>query len=106
MFQPIGVLEPIFLLLLLAQAALKVFVFVDAVRRPEGAYVAADKQTKTFWLIVLGLAVVAQLVFFRPLGIINIIGTIAALVYLVDARPALREVGPGGGPRTGPYGPY
>jgi hypothetical protein len=73
----------------------KAFAFVDATVRPAGAFVAADKQTKPFWLIVLGLFLVAHMVSWSPIGILNLIGTVAAFVYLADARPALRAVGGG-----------
>ncbi|WP_019549747.1 DUF2516 family protein [Streptomyces sulphureus] len=87
-----------------------IFAFVDAVMRREDAYRAADKQTKRFWLIILGLVVVVNLL---PFGLIlfQIIGLIATIVYLVDVRPALKQV-MGGGPRRGgsssdgPYGPF
>lgn len=101
-----SIVSRIMLALLVAQIGLKIFVFVDAVRRPEAAFSAADKQTKPFWLIVLGLSLVAQLVMPSAIGILTILGTIAALVYLVDARPALNAVGRGGGGGQGPYGPY
>ena len=108
MFRASGVIGPIFLVLLLMQIVLKVYVFIDAVRRPQDAFVAADKQTKNFWLIILGLALASQLVFPSAIAILPIIGTVAALVYLVDAIPALRAVGGSGGPQRnqGPYGPW
>lgn len=89
-----------------------VFAFGDAAFRREDAYRAADKQTKPFWLIVLGLAVVVNLI---PVGLtfLVIIGLIAAIVYVVDVRPAVKQVSGGGrgGRRRGsssdgPYGPY
>lgn len=84
-----------------------VFALADsAIRRPD-AFRAADKQTKPFWLIILGLAVVANLIGFF---FIAIIGLIATIVYVVDVRPAVRQVSGGGGRRgsssDGPYGPY
>lgn len=86
---------------------LKAYVFIDAVRRSPDAFVAADKQTKNFWLIILGLALVTQVVFPGVIGILSILGTVAALVYLVDAIPALRAVGGTGGTKhQGPYGPW
>jgi hypothetical protein len=108
MFRVDGALGLIFLVLLLLQIALKVYVFIDAVRRPQDAFVAADKQTKNFWLIILGLALFTQFVFTDAIGILTIIGTVAALVYLVDAIPALRAVGGSGGAqrKQGPYGPW
>lgn len=80
----------------------KAFAFVDAASRPQRAFVAVDKQTKTFWLLVLGLFLVVHLFWWQPIGILNLVGTVAAFVYLADARPALRELGGGGGRR--PHG--
>jgi hypothetical protein len=55
-------------------------------------------------VLVLGLFLVAHMLNWRPIGILNLIGTVAAFVYLADARPALRELGRGGGYNRGPYG--
>jgi hypothetical protein len=92
------------LILFWSQLMLKLFAFIDVLRRKEQAFPAADKQTKKFWLIILGLALLADLVVGHPLGFLTILGTIAALVYVVDARPALAQVDGRG--RSGPYGPY
>ena len=70
----------------------KVFCFVDAITRPAEAYPAADKNTKQFWLLILGLGLLAHFVFFQPLSLLNLAGSIAALVYAVDVRPAVREL--------------
>ncbi len=76
-----------------ALIAVKVFAFVDAASRRKEAFVAADKLTKPAWLLILGLAAVAALVLDgSPLGLLSIIGTVAAFVYLLDARPALASV--------------
>jgi len=92
-------------LLGLALLGLKAFALIDAAIRPGNAYAAADKLQKNFWLIVLGLAVVWNIISPSPIGIINLIGLVAAIVYLVDVRPAVRAIGRGG-PQTGPYGPW
>jgi len=92
-------------LLGLALLGLKAFALIDAAIRPGNAYAAADKLQKNFWLIVLGLAVVWNMISPSPIGIINLIGLVAAIVYLVDVRPAVRAIGRGG-PQTGPYGPW
>ncbi len=95
--------------------AVKAFALFDAFTRPAPAFQAADKQTKGFWLIVLGLATLwdgrfllfVQALYFSPIGILEIVGTVAALVYMVDARPAVRSMGSGGnGRHQGPYGPW
>ena len=69
--------------------AVKVFAFVDALTRPTQAYVAAGKLTKPAWLLILGLTVVSVLVWPSVIGILSIVGIVAAFVYLLDVRPAL-----------------
>ncbi|MFF3330251.1 DUF2516 family protein [Streptomyces sp. NPDC002888] len=85
------------------------FALIDAATRREDAYRAADKKTKPFWLIVLGIAFVVNLIF-NILSFLPIIGLIATIVYMVDVRPALRGLSGGGRSRgsssDGPYGPY
>jgi hypothetical protein len=71
----------------------KIFALVDALARPAAAYVSAGKLTKPAWLLILGLALAVDLVIFYPIQIISLIGTVAAFVYLADARPALRGAG-------------
>lgn len=74
---------------------LKVFAFVSACRFSAPAYDAAGKLTKNTWLAILGVALLLQLpiggggAFF---GLLSLAGTIAAIVYLVDVRPALAEL--------------
>ncbi|MDT0378606.1 DUF2516 family protein [Streptomyces sp. RKND-216] len=105
----------VMLVIMLALLCFAVFAFIDAMLRREDAYRATDKKTKGFWLIILGLAVVVNLPFLGVgLWILKIIGLIASIVYLVDVRPALKQVmGGGGGPKRrggsssdGPYGPF
>ncbi|MFC6148677.1 MULTISPECIES: DUF2516 family protein [Mumia] len=79
-------------LITLLMVGAKAFAMIDAVSRTPQAFVAADKQTKPFWLIVLGLSLVANLLIWYPLSILNLAGIVAALVYLADARPALQQV--------------
>ncbi|MBL3668819.1 DUF2516 family protein [Streptomyces sp. M2CJ-2] len=86
------------------------FALIDAAVRREDAYRAADKKTKPFWLIILGLAFVVSLIF-GILSFLPIIGLIATIVYMVDVRPALRGLSGGGrshrgSSSDGPYGPY
>ncbi|MDT0202654.1 DUF2516 family protein [Nocardioides sp. AE5] len=71
--------------------AVKSFAFVNALLWSAEAYVAAGKLTKPAWLAILGLGLGAQLLFIgsSPLGILQLLGAIAAIVYLVDVRPAV-----------------
>jgi len=70
--------------------ALKVFAFADALSRPAAAYVAMGKLTKPAWLAILGLSVLLGLVT-GLFGLFGIVTIVAAVVYLVDVRPALRS---------------
>ena len=76
----------------LAMFAVQAFAFIDAVSHKPEAYVAADKLTKPAWLIILGIALAAHMLIWSPMSFLNLIGTVAAIVYLVDARPALRAM--------------
>lgn len=96
-------------LLLLALLVFKVFAFVDALIRPAAAFVAAEKLTKVVWLIFLGLAALADALWGGVTSILTIVGTIAAVVYMVDVRPAVRQLSGGvtkGKARSGQDGPY
>ncbi|WP_079043796.1 DUF2516 family protein [Streptomyces kanamyceticus] len=86
------------------------FALIDAAVRREDAYRAADKKTKPFWLIILGIAFIVNLLF-PIMSFLPIIGLVATIVYMVDVRPAIRQISGGGGRRggsssDGPYGPY
>ena len=76
----------------LALFAVQAFAFIDAVSRKPDAFPAADKLTKPAWLMILGLALVAHMLFWSPLSFLNLIGAVAAIVYVVDVRPALRAL--------------
>ncbi|MFE9170635.1 DUF2516 family protein [Streptomyces kebangsaanensis] len=95
-------------ILLMGLAAFGLF---DAAFRREDAFRAADKQNKVFWLIILALALLVSYLF-SIFSFLPIIGVIASIVYIVDVRPALKQVGGGSGwgrrgsSSDGPYGPY
>ncbi|TYL44978.1 DUF2516 family protein [Nocardioides sp. BGMRC 2183] len=74
----------IFYVLLVA----KIFAFANSLLYSGESYDAAGKLNKATWTILLGVAVLLQLVPL-PLSIINLAMTIVAMVYLADVRPAL-----------------
>jgi hypothetical protein len=83
--------------LIMAVVSLGMFVaqavaFIDALTHTPQAYVAGDKLTKQAWCIILGLAVVAHMLIWNPLSLFNLVGIVAAIVYLVDVRPTLRSL--------------
>ena len=71
---------------------MKIFALADAVYRKDAFFVAADKQNKVFWLILLAIFLVLQLLIRSPLQMLNLAGTVAAGVYLADVRPTLRSM--------------
>jgi len=74
----------------LALLALKVWALVDACTRPAPAFPAAGKLTKVAWVAILAAAVL--LGGLSVFGLLGLIGTVAAIVYLVDVRPTVREL--------------
>ena len=66
--------------------------FIDSLTHPKEAYVAGDKLTKPAWCLILGLALAAHMLMWSPLSLFNLVGIVAAIVYLVDVRPTLRAL--------------
>ncbi len=94
------------LALTLASLGVRAFALVDALMRPTEAYVAAGKLTKVAWCAILGIGLgVGLLNVGSFVGLFNIAALIAAIVYLVDVRPAVRELGKPGR-NEGPYGSW
>jgi hypothetical protein len=106
-----GVFNVILWVVQIALTLFALFALVDAALRREDAYRAADKKTKPFWLVVLALST-AAMYFMAYFWFLAIFALVATIVYMVDVRPAVREVaGPRGRGRgrsssDGPYGPY
>lgn len=98
------------LIITLALLVLELVALIDAAIRPAAAYVAAGKQTKQFWLVLLGVSTaVSVLVGIPGYFALGLVGVVAGSVYLVDVRPAVRSYrgGRGGNDRhMGPYGPW
>jgi hypothetical protein len=98
-----------FAVLLLVAFVVELWALVDAVRRPTAAYLAAGKQTKQIWLIILGVASAIGLAYVFYGGITSILAVAAfaaAAIYHVDVKPKVREYRKGRGTSNGPYGPW
>lgn len=85
----------VILLVAVAAFAAEVVALVDAFRTPAGAFTAEGKLTRTKWLTILGVATLLGFLALpfpgaiSPFNFLAIIATVAAIVYLVDVRPAV-----------------
>ncbi|MGZ5410359.1 MAG: DUF2516 family protein [Aeromicrobium sp.] len=86
MFDLFAVQNSIMLLISLALFIIKCWAVVDCVARPESKFQAIDTLPKQTWVVLLGLGLLANLLFWNPLGLLNLAGTVAALVYLAQVR--------------------
>ena len=82
----------ILFVLYLGAQGLTLWAFVDALIRPASGFVATGKLTKPGWAAITGLA--ALVIFWQqnPITLFGLPAVIAAIVYLVDVRPAVREL--------------
>ena len=116
-----GVYTPLnyfFLALTLAAFVVEAWAFVDAIVRPKAAFAAAaamgdnaaQRLTKQWWLIILGVAFVLGLysaAYGGGVGFLSILAFVAAAIYLLGVRPKVREYTKRGSrSSSGPYGPW
>jgi hypothetical protein len=80
----------VYIVLYWAAQALTVWAFVDALIRPASGFVAAGKLTKPGWAAITGLAALVIWWQQTPMTFLGLPAVIAAIVYLVDVRPAVR----------------
>ena len=85
------------LVLYVGAQGLTLWAFVDALIRPATGFVATGKLTKPAWLAITGLAAVILYLTKNPIALLGLPAVIAAVVYLVDVRPAVRGLRRGNG---------
>ncbi len=69
----------------------KGFALVDCVGRQPSQLDLLDTLPKKTWLIILVVSLIAHIVFPYPLSILNLVGTVAALVYLAQVRGSINR---------------
>ncbi|RBP65589.1 uncharacterized protein DUF2516 [Brevibacterium sanguinis] len=88
----------IFVGLTVAAFIVQIWAFIDCLRYKDENYRAVDKQSKKFWVIILGVGLAIALIALPPLGmqiiILNLAALVAAIVYLTDVRPKIKAVDP------------
>ncbi|MBK9476922.1 MAG: DUF2516 family protein [Tetrasphaera sp.] len=76
-----------------AALAMEVWALVDTISHRPDAFIAADKRTKQFWLIITGLCCAVGAISVAAPGaffFLQLLGILGAGIYLADVRPALR----------------
>jgi hypothetical protein len=70
--------------------------FVDAITQKKEFFEAVGRQSKLFWTALLGIPVLSQFLSVwtqgSNYGILQIVGLILSIVYLVDQRPKMNEL--------------
>ncbi|MBA0046059.1 DUF2516 family protein [Mycobacterium sp. NPDC050853] len=81
----------VFALISLIALVAAIVALVHAAIQPADAFVAAEKQTKTTWIVILAAAAVFTLI--PGIELLSAgIAAVAAGVYFVDVRPRVLEV--------------
>ena len=75
--------------------ALKVWALVDVFGHDDASYRASDRFTRTTWIVIMAGAIALHL-WVGGLAWGGAMGTVVALVYLLDVRPRVRAVEGGG----------
>jgi hypothetical protein len=90
--------QTINLIIFIVSLGVEAWAFVHcALQRPD-AFNAVGTLSKGIWLAVIGGTVLLAMVFFSlGMQLFTLIAVTAALVYLLDVRPAIREITDGGG---------
>ena len=93
-----GFQQIIFLALSVAAFGLQLWAFIDCLRYKDENYRAVDKQSKKFWVILLGVGLALALIALPPMGMriifLNLIALVAGIVYLTDVRPKIKAIDP------------
>ena len=76
--------------------AVKMWAFVDAITQKKEVFAAVGRQSKLFWSALLGISVFSQFLSVwtggSNYGLLQLVGLILSIVYLVDQRPKMNEI--------------
>lgn len=83
------------LVLAIGAFAIEVFALVEAIRTPAQAFTNAGKLSRQAWLAIVGVATAVGFLalpfpgFISPMNFLAIIAAVAAIIFVVDVRPAV-----------------
>lgn len=91
------VIDAIDLLIFIFAVTIEIAAFVHCLLQRADAFKAVGTLSKGLWLALTGGAALLSLVILSsPIGILGLIGITAASIYLLDVRPAIRDLAGGG----------
>lgn len=81
------------LVLVTVSLVVELWALVSCLRQRADAFGAVGTLSKPVWMLLLAGTFLLTLLFFgRPASLLALIALTAALVYLLDVRPAIREI--------------
>jgi hypothetical protein len=87
------------IVVLVTTLVLEAWAFLHCALHRGDAFTAVGTLPKGTWLAILGGTILLALVFYQFGLIFTLIAATAALIYLLDIRPGIREVMEGSGPQ-------
>lgn len=80
------------LIVLIVSFAVAVWAFVHIIMQRSDAFTAVGTLTKPMWLLLIGGTALLSWVFSIFGTLLALVSLTAALIYLLDVRPAIREI--------------
>jgi len=85
------------LLLLIMSLIVQAVALIHCLTQRGDGFQAIGTLPKGAWAAILAVCIVLTLLFSGPVGIFSLIGIAAALIYLLDVRPGLKDLSDGKG---------
>src|SRR4051812_2670116 len=87
------------IVMLVFAGIIEMFAFVHCLFQRRDAFNAVSTLPKGLWLaLTLGGLFLSVVLGVSPVNLLGMVGVVASAVYLLDVRPAIRDVVDGGGP--------
>jgi hypothetical protein len=85
------------LLLMIFSLVVQAVALIHCLTQRGDGFQAIGTLPKGAWAAILGVCVVLTLLLSGPIGIFSLIGIAAAMIYLLDVRPGLKDLSDGKG---------
>ncbi|MBU2663140.1 DUF2516 family protein [Actinoplanes bogorensis] len=85
------------LLLLVLSLVVQAIALIHCLTQRGDGFQAIGTLPKGAWAAILAICIVLTLLISGPVGIFSLIGIAAALIYLLDVRPGLKDLSDGKG---------